>query len=300
MIGEVFGSPAAAIRPEEDAPDRVVLRSATTQAVIAAAGAATLSLTDRVSGVEFLMRTPWADEDWSDDHPSPSSSSSVSWHRRYPGGWHTLLPHAGEERELDGIAHPFHGEAAWRRWRIEEFGPSGCTLALVLRTVPLAISRSFEVGDETLTVVQTVRNYARHPVQITWTEHPTFGEALVSPATTVELDGRRLELDLPAAGESAGGFRTERSGARGTATIRNPATGARARLDWDPVLFPYAHVWQEHRTPGFPWWGTVSCIAIEPASREYWPEDESLGPVTVDGGRELTTRLTLRVGVDPV
>lgn len=298
MIGEVSGAPAPVREAAAATPDRAVLRTATTQAVVSAAGAAVLSLTDRASGVEFLMRTPWAEEDWSDDHPSPSTS--VSWHRRYPGGWHTLLPHAGEEREVGGVAHPFHGEAAWRRWRFEEADPSSCTLGIVLRTVPLMIRRRFELHEDTVTVEQTVVNYSREPVSLTWTEHPAFGEALVSPATVVELDGRRLGVDLPTSEEAAGGFRTELSGARGTAVIRNPETGAHARLDWDAMLFPYTHVWQEHRTPGFPWWGAVSCIAIEPATREYWPDDETLGPVTLDGGRELSTRMTLRVGIGAV
>lgn len=273
----------------------VTLTSATTRAVIGVLGAAVLALADRATETDYLLRTPWADEDWTDDHPSPSTSET--WHRRYPGGWHTLLPNAGEGRESDGVAHPFHGEAAWRRWRIEAADENSCRLGVLLRTVPLAVTRTFTLVDGALTVEQTAVNVSRVPVSITWTEHPVLGEVFVSPATTVDLAGRRLDLDFPADGVSGGGFRTEPSGAFGSAVVHNPETGAFARLDWDPELFPFAHVWQEHRTEHFPWWGAVSGFAIEPASREYWPVGEALGPLVVEAGSELSTRFTLQVGL---
>jgi hypothetical protein len=275
---------------------RLTLRSLTTRAEIGVVGAAVLSLSDLATEVEFLMRTPWADEDWTDDHPSPSTSET--WHRRYPGGWHTLLPHAGEGREAGGVSHPFHGEAAWRRWRVEAADESSCRLGVLLRTVPLAVTRTFQLVDGALSVEQTVVNVSRHPVSLTWTEHPTFGEVFVSPTTTVDLDCRRLDLAFPANGTSGGGFSTEPSGKRGSAVVRNPATGAFARLDWDPELFPFAHVWQEHHNDSFPWWGAVSGFAIEPASREYWPDGDALGPLVISADAELSTRFSLQVGLE--
>lgn len=272
----------------------MTLRSDTLSAELAVAGAAVLSLTDRETGTEFLLRTPWADEDWTDDPPSPSTSET--WHRRYPGGWHTLIPHAGEGRETGGVSHPFHGEAAWRRWRVEAVGESSCRLGVLLRTVPLAVTRTFELVGGSLTVTQTVLNVSRRPVSLTWTEHPVLGEVFVSPSTTVHLDDRLLDLAFPTNGSSAGGFRTEPS--RGNASVHNPATGAFARLGWDAQLFPFAHVWQEHHTDRFPWWGAVSGFAIEPASREYWPEGDALGPLTVEAGAELAAQFTLEVGIE--
>ncbi|WP_460631033.1 hypothetical protein [Leifsonia lichenia] len=296
MTGETFRTRPAAPRSRAVARDRLTLRSSSTRAEVGVAGAAVLSLTDVATETEYLLRTPWADEDWSDDHPSPSTSET--WHRRYPGGWHTLLPHAGEDRELGGVTHPFHGEAAWRRWRVESADESSCTLGVLLRTVPLAVTRTVELVDGTLTVRQTVTNVSRGPVGITWTEHPVLGEVFVSPSTTVDLDGRRLDLVFPEGGSTGGGFRTEPSGSRGSAVVRNPATGAFALLDWDQDLFPFAHVWQEHGTEDYPWWGAVSGFAIEPATREYWPDGDALGPLIVEADADVTTRFTLQVGLD--
>lgn len=294
-MGQTSRPVTATVSAPQPSGTRLVLRSSTTWATIGTAGAAVLSLTDRETGVDFLLRTPWADEDWTDDHPSPSTSET--WHRRYPGGWHTLIPHAGEDRVAGGVSHPFHGEAAWRRWRVEAVDEDSCELSVLLRTVPLAVSRRFELVDGVLTVTQTVTNVSRAPVSITWTEHPALGDVFVSPATTVDIDGRRIDLEFPAEGDSWGGFRTERVAASGSAEVRNPETGAHARLDWDRRLFPFAHVWQEHRTASFPWWGAVSGFAIEPACREYWPDGDALGPLIVEGGAALSTGFTLAVGL---
>jgi len=296
VTGETFRTRQAAPRALPVADGRLTIRSSITRAEIGVAGAAVRSLTDAATETEYLLRTPWADEDWSDDHPSPSTSET--WHRRYPGGWHTLLPHAGEDRAVGGVSHPFHGEAAWRRWRVEAVDESSCTLGVLLRTVPLSVTRTFALDGGTLTVQQTVTNVSRSPVGITWTEHPVLGEVFVSSATTVDLDGRRLDLVFPDDGSTGAGFRTEPSGSTGSAVVRNPETGAFAILDWDSDLFPFAHIWQEHGTEHYPWWGAVSGFAIEPATREYWPAGDALGPLIVAADAEVSTRFTLQVGLD--
>lgn len=293
MVTTDAPAPPLAVLP----PGAVAIRSHSTRAVVDPLGAAVLSLTDTASGTEFLMRTPWAQEDW--DNDAPVGSTSEVWHRRYPGGWHTLVPHAGEGRLLEGVTHPFHGEAAWRRWRVSCADESACRLEVRLRTAPLSVSRSFALAGGALTVEQAVENGSALPVHITWTEHPALGTSLIAPQTVVELGGAPLDLHFPSpAGKGWSDFRTEPSAPDGRAEVRNPETGAFARLSWDPALFPLVHVWQEHHgTAGFPWWGAASGLALEPASRTYWPADDRLGPILVPPGERVHARFELTVGL---
>ncbi|MHA7984411.1 hypothetical protein ACX9R5_01280 [Rathayibacter sp. CAU 1779] len=258
-------------------------------------GARIGSIVDRRTSTEFLLVTPWADEVWD---PVPlSQGSSVEWHRRYPGGWHTLVPHSGDERTVGGMEHPFHGEASWRTWRLVDADPSSCTHEVVLRTVPLRVRRSVRIDGGTVRVTQTVTNLSPEAVSFTWTEHPALGPAVVGPRSRVTVCGEDVGVQFPRDEGGVGGFRSIHVAGAGDAEVTDPDTGAFARLTWDVALLPHLHVWQEHHaTDGFPWWRTVNTIALEPASRPYWPEDDRLGPVVVDGGGRVTGEFALEVG----
>lgn len=254
-------------------------------------GARVASLVHRATGTELLLRPPWEHEDWSAAYPS--ASSNEEWHRRYPGGWHTLLPHAGDARSVDGVQHPFHGEAAWRRWRVVGREATSCTLDVVLRTVPFAVRRRVRSTGTGVEVVQRIANLSSHDVAFTWTEHPAFAGALAEPGSTLSLGGDPVDVTFPASGETSGAFQTVRTKGRGDAELRNDDEGISVVLRWDPELFTHLHVWQEHRTTGFPWWGLVNAIALEPACRVYDADDGALGPLVLAGGAELTARFEL-------
>lgn len=264
--------------------------------VVDRVGARVASVRHVATGTEFLLRTPWADEDWSGAYPA--GSSNVEWHRRYAGGWHTLVPHGGDARTLDGVEHPFHGEAAWRRWRVVEQDDRSCSLEVLLRTVPFAVRRTVRATGSGVEVRQTVTNLADRDHAFSWTEHPAFGSALVGPRTTVSIAGDPVEAVFPGPGESTSGFQTVRAKGRGCVELRNPDAGTAAVLTWDPDLFPYLYVWQEHRdTVGFPWWGLADTIALEPASRPYEVDDGPLGPLVLMGGDSLTAGFDLVLSV---
>jgi galactose mutarotase-like enzyme len=266
-------------------------------------GARIASLRPASSNVDFLLHTPWEGEDWTGGFES--TNSSAEWHRRYPGGWHTLVPHAGDSRILDGVEHPFHGEAGWRPWRVSAFSAASATLRIELRTAPLRVTRTISLTDTGVTVSQTVENRSVRPVSFTWTEHPAFGDVLIDPNSTLTIAGHSVDTLFPAAGKTSSGFRTFRASdpdsaaLSGTAELASPETGWRARLRWDPSIFPYVYVWQEHRdSQGFPWWGGVNTVGIEPASRPYSLGDEDLdrlGPLVVEGEGTLTAWLALDV-----
>jgi galactose mutarotase-like enzyme len=239
---------------------------------------------------EFLLRTPWEDEHWAGQFAA--GNSSEEWHRRYPGGWHTLIPHAGDARQLDGVEHPFHGEAAWRHWRIVDQEEHSCTFEVVLRTVPFRVRRRIEATDSGVRVEQSVQNISAAAVLFSWTEHPAFGDALIGPNSTLTISGEPLAADF-----SRSGFQTLKVNGRGVAEIRNEDNGYLARLSWNPVLMPYVYIWQEHgESVGFPWWGSTNTVGIEPASRPYHHDESCLGPITLDGGNTMTARFDLELG----
>jgi galactose mutarotase-like enzyme len=262
-------------------------------------GARIASIVDRRTATEFLLVTPWGDAP-SRAEPYPAGSSP-EWHRCYPGGWHTLVPHAGDERVVDGIGHPFHGEAAWRTWHEIERTATSCTHGVELESVPVDATRTVAVAGDTVTVVQRLRNRGDGPVSLTWTEHPAFGPAVVSPRSTVRVGDADAGIEFPPEGSGLSAFRTLAATGDAEASIANPDTGAFVRLRWDARLMPHLHVWQEHNaSDGIPWWRRISAIALEPASRGYWPDGPELGPVLLAAGEELEARFELAVGVRSV
>ena len=263
-------------------------------ALIDPRGARLASLRMPEPDVELLAATPWADDDW--DGSAPLSGSSAEWHRRYPGGWHVLAPHAGDARTLDGVEHPFHGEAAWRLWRhLPAAGTPGTSVWEVsLRTVPLLLRRTFRMRSDGIDIVQEFANRSREPVSFSWTEHPAFGAALIDASTTIELDGRALPVRFPGDGDALAAFAAYEVERRGVARIRNGQAGIEVTLHWDAALLPHAFVWQEHRASrGFPWWGQVDAFAVEPGSRPYDADPASLGPLLLGPGETLSSTVSL-------
>ncbi|MEU6860642.1 hypothetical protein AB0B28_17430 [Glycomyces sp. NPDC046736] len=258
-------------------------------------GARIASILHRPTATEFLLRTPWENEDWEGAYPS--ADSNEEWHRRYAGGWHTLLPHCGDPRVLDGVHHPFHGEAAWRRWRVTAQDAASCTMEVVLRTVPFTVRRTVTATDIGVTVRQAVANLSDREVAFSWTEHPAFGPALIGPDTTVHIGGDRIEAAFPEGPHA--NFQEILAKGRGGAAIRNRAKGTAAILRWDTDLLPHLYVWQEHRNSGgFPWWGQTDAIALEPASRTY-DAGPALGPLTLAAHATLATVLDLELSCEP-
>jgi len=253
-------------------------------------GARIASIVDTTTGTEFLLQLNGRDAEVPET--PPAADSNRRWHERYAGGWHPLLPNAGDDRTVDGVAHPFHGEAAWRRWRTVALDDSSCTLEVALDTVPLLLRRRTVATADGVRVQQRLENTSDGDVAVTWTEHPAFAEVLASAGASLTVDGDLVDVHFPQPGEGHGGFCSVPSGARGVARLRGG--GWDAVLAWDPVLFPQLHVWQEHRfTTGFPWWGETSTIALEPASRPYDHTDEALGPIVVPAHGAVAAEFSL-------
>ncbi|NUT18905.1 MAG: hypothetical protein HOV77_06945 [Hamadaea sp.] len=239
----------------------------------------------RASGRELLLRTPWAGLD---DGP-PMAGSAAEWHRRYRGGWHLLLPRPLGPATVGTIAQPFHGEAAWRRWRLEPVSATGCRASVLLRTVPLSIDRAIEVRPGAVRVTTTVRNVGPAEVRFGWAEHPSF-DAAIFDGGQVELDDTKVAV-VPL---GTGAFE-DRPVATGHARILG-SSGVCVELDWDVGLLGRAYVWQERRaTTGFPWYAAADALAVEPASQRYDHPADELGTVTLAPAAVVTSTVTLTV-----
>ncbi|MCL2731407.1 MAG: hypothetical protein FWE15_15445 [Actinomycetia bacterium] len=265
--------------------------SGNTRVTVERTGATIASI--RTGGTELLWRSPWADEEW--DGQYPARDSNAEFHARYSGGWHTLVPNAGDAFDVDGVAHPFHGEACWRPWQVVDSGEASCTLRIVLRTAPLTVERRVEARADGVVVTQEVTSYGADDVSFTWVEHPTFGPALIGPGTTVTVGGRQLGLEIPGPDATHAAMTVVDAG---TARISSPAGDLTAELTFDTGVFPLVQVWQEHRAQrGYPWWGVVDALAVEPSAAAYdaRSEGDPLGPLTLAPGQRLSATLGLRV-----
>jgi hypothetical protein len=242
-----------------------------------------------VDGRELLLRTPWAGLN---DGPS-MEDSSAEWHRRYRGGWHLLLPRPLGPAIVDGVPQPFHGEAAWRQWDLEQTTPLSCRARVLLRTVPLTIDRTVDVSARSVAVTTTVCNVGPAEVRFGWAEHPSFDAAV--------FDGGRVDLDgADVAVVPLGEFAFEdRAVSMGRARAVAPG-GLSVALQWDAALLGRAYVWQERRaTPGFPWYAAADALAIEPASQRHDHPYDELGTMTLAPAAAITSTVTLIVHPGP-
>lgn len=258
------------------------------RATVSADGGAIASI--EAHGVELLARTPWADG-FVDDAWS-MSSSSAEWHRRYRGGWHLLTPAAGDPSPEAAVEQPFHGEAAWRRWDVRQDGGDSIRSEVLLRTAPLRVTRTITLAPGRVIVDTTLGNVGGVDQRIVWVEHPALSGALFDDAE-VELAGTGSAAASRIGIVGAPGTRFDDLDAgAGSVLVRSRSAGLDLRMTWDAELLPRLYVWQERRgSAGFPWWGAVDAVGLEPASDPYGTATLGSGSVTVPAGGETRMRV---------
>lgn len=234
-------------------------------------------------GCELLARTPWADE------PADGwrmTSSNAEWHRRYPGGWHLLAPAAGDPSPDATVEQPFHGEAAWLTWRLRRIDAATAVAEVRLRTTPLRIVRTLHVDAGALSITTRIVNEGSDEQRIVWVEHPALDGALFDDAE-LDLDGSALPVVA-----APGSAFADHAAADGAVTLRSRSGGIDLRMLWDAELLPRLYVWQERRgSAGFPWWGQVDAVGVEPASDAYGTATLGSGSVRIPAGAEQESRV---------
>jgi galactose mutarotase-like enzyme len=266
--------------------------------VLADRGAEITSIVDRRTGIDLLFRPPWTgDVDIPADEPR---NTRTDWHAHYRGGWNLLLPNAGDERDVDGVLWPFHGEASRVAWSVDASRDAVDTVALAtsLTLVPLDLRRTLAVDGPRLTVTTEATNVGREPVEVYWQEHPAYGAPLIGPSTRIETGARTFLADqaapgdhltpgsahpwptartrsgdaldlrgLPVAGQSRATLGTLTDFDRPYATIVNPDVDLGVSCEWDPGVHPHAWFWQElAASDAFPWYRRAYVMAIEPST----------------------------------
>lgn len=257
-------------------------------------GARISSIFHRQSGFEVLAVADWTG---SPEASADEDRREESWSRRLASGWHVMIPHAGEPLVIDGIAHPFHGEAPRKLWSLESDG-TGIQAKVDLKSVPLRLTRTTRVDASTVSVTQDVRNVSDAPVRFGWVEHPVLNGTL--------LNGQELRFGAtsnnrpttPVVPWQTSGF-SNIDGGDGRCVVALPLLRQTLELNWDASVLPHAYVWQERRrTSGSPWYGRVDGVGIEPASHPSGRAPVGLGPHILGPGCSLTA--TLRLKLDPM
>ncbi len=239
--------------------------------------------------------------DWETPIPAHRGLSygndDLDFHSTFRGGWQETFPNAGQSSVVDGIPHPFHGEAASSRWTVEEQSATRCVLSVPARS-PLTLRRTMTLDPEraVLRIEGVVENVGAVPADFVWGQHPAFpataGARIDYPAGArirpdvertggVELvpvawpvatrtDGSTVDLSV-VRDEPLHEFFYLDSLTEGWAAIRQPADGVSVALAWDLDVHPYSWLWIMRDDPGMPFYGRGRMLAIE--AQTAWPYD---------------------------
>lgn len=270
--------------------------------VLLGKGADILSIVDRASGVDPLLRAPWGVRD-----PRlglPVGSPLVQWIERYPGGWQELLPNFGPPCTHGGIEHTMHGEAAVMPWRAEVVAEDDDAVEVLLEIelllTPLRLERRMrlERGQRVIALRERLSNAGSTEVDFIWGHHPAMGAPFLSPACRLDVGARELAVDadytsaflplepgsrvawegpiqqelseLPVAGVRRDMVAYFLGFDQGWWAVTNRQLRVGFGLSWDASTFPFACFWHElGASDGFPWFGRGYALALEPVSS--WP-----------------------------
>jgi galactose mutarotase-like enzyme len=270
-------------------------------AVLPAKGADVVELVDLESGIDLLFKAPWGL--LPPGSPPREGSGDIEFVWNYEGGWQELFPNVNDASSFDGVAVPFHGEAALLPWEAEVVRDDGDEVALRLsvrlRLLPFRLERVLRLraGARELEVEGTVSNEGPARLPFVWGHHcvvgPPFLEAGcridVARATIVTLeriweDTARLEpgrrsawpdaplrsggtVDLSQVpGPEAGSHDDVYLGdlADGSIAVTNPRLALTFRLRWDPSVFRWIILWQPYGGAVAPDLAGSYALGVEP------------------------------------
>jgi hypothetical protein len=279
----------------------VTLRAGSVVAEVDTVGAEVGSL--RAAGREMLFRSPWSPRRLVD-----RGVDDTSWVEGWRGGWALLFPNAGPGGVLDGVPHPYHGEAALTGWDVVEQDDGTATLSTTLAGTTAGLLRRFALDRRSLTVTTRIENVGDRPLRHVVVEHLILGGFAVEEGARVDLPSGDLRIlderstprpwDRVPAGPAMW-FGVVRD-ACGPAFVTSADGGFGVRVDWDRSALPHLWVWLEQADDAAPpWAGRVRCLGLEPASTLV-PRGVAVAAETGDAsvlapGHTLQARVTVTV-----
>src|SRR5262245_12678897 len=109
-------------------------------AVLPAKGGDVVELVDLESGADVLFKAPWGLRP--PGSPPREGSGDIEFVWNYEGGWQELFPNVNDACTVDGVAVPFHGEAALLPWDVEVLDEEAAVrLTVRLDVLPFRLER---------------------------------------------------------------------------------------------------------------------------------------------------------------
>ncbi len=288
-------------------------------------GADISSLVSKPDGIDVLWKSPWGLLPPGSVHSAADSATAWleayegGWQVLFPNGGN-----ANTYRGVELNFHGEVSLAAWD-YEITDAGGDAAEVRLStrLRRSPFLIERTLrvEAGQPVLRIRERVTNQGREDLEAMWGHHPAFGAPFISGACRIDTNARTVHADdvitsalnplSPGAtytwphGERDGvatdlsivagpedpphetmAYLSDFDGDHAWYGITNTELGLGVGLVWPKVVFPYAWFWQEmYAGKGFPWYGEVYVIAIEPSTS--WP-GHGLSAVIEKTGTQLS------------
>lgn len=230
--------------------------------------------------------------EWEEPLPLPleyvEGESHRHWISRYRGGWQFLTPNAGNECELNGQHHSFHGESSILPWEVTTRSDILLIMELtIFNSLHLKRILAIDPARSILRCETEIANIGLTPQEIVMVEHVAFqGSSTIEVAAPeksrwvfpkdYEEDGEETML-WNESGINRPDLRSPikdkfvrlaylSEGSEGWVSIFDADRGTGARLMWDVKKFPYLWYWQERFSPGFPFYGRAEITGLEPAS----------------------------------
>jgi len=272
--------------------------------VLPGKGADIYELVSRPDGIDVLWKSPWGLLPPGGVHAAADSATAWleayegGWQEIFPNGGAANM-YRGVELNFHGEA----SLASWDyEITAEHGGVAEVRFSTRLRRSPFFVERTMriEAGRPVLQVRERITNQGRETLDAMWGHHPAFGAPFLSGACRIDTNARTVHADDEIGGplnplKKGATFRwphgerdgvmtdlslvagpddpphetmaylTDFTGEHGWYGITNTELGLGVGLVWPKAVFPYAWFWQEmHASPGFPWYGEVYVIAIEP------------------------------------
>src|SRR5262245_36336647 len=143
--------------------------------VLPGKGADIVSVRDRETGLDPLLRTPWGLSP--PGSPPRPGSGDFEFVANYEGGWQTLFPSVNGPATFAGGTFPFHGEVALRAWRWDAVDANAVRLSIDSELVPLRLERTVRLDARAprLHVEDAVANLGDERTPFVLGHHSVFG-----------------------------------------------------------------------------------------------------------------------------